>query len=260
MISAKKYLLCIIALIVAAHTSRAQFSKATVSLTGTVTSAESGAPLHVSISFIDPSGNEANKVRSNTAGTYYAVLKPGTQYTARITCSQFYQGNETVSIPATDSHQDITQNFTLQPIKAGTVMFDQDCFDQGSETPRSDAATALAVLGAKMKANDEMEVSVETFSDEPTENDAPAPADQGTKRADAIKAILVSNGAPANRVTENPHNPPPAVQEDQSSSKKKKAKKKKVVKKKSKKGKQAVVTPPAAKATITITKVHSDDE
>jgi len=259
MISPNK-LLCTVALLFVAHVSQAQFSKATILLSGMVTSAETSSPLKAQVIFLDQSGAQANKAITNSSGKFQAVLKPGMNYTVHVLSSQYYADNEPLQTPNVDAYQEQTQNFALQPIKSGTVLFDQDCFDQGSISPRSDAAATLAALGAKMKLNDEMEVSIETFSDEPTDGDAPAPADQGTKRADAIKAILVSNGAPANRVTENPHNPPPAVQEDQSSSKKKKAKKKKViVKKKSKKGKQASA-PPEAKAKVTITKVHSDDE
>lgn len=260
MISAKKYFLFIAALLFVFHTSRAQFSKATILLSGTVTSADASAPLKAKIFFMDPSGKEANTATTNSTGKFQAVLKPGIQYTVHIVCSQYYTDNEPLHTPDVDSYQEQTQNFSLQPIKAGTSLFNQDCFDLGSVAPRSDAASAIAAIGAKMKQNDEMEISIETFSDPATEGDAPAPADQGTQRANALKAILVSNGAPTNRITENPHNPPPAVQEEQTSSKKKKAKKKKAPpKKKSKKGKQAA-TPTAVKASIVITKVHSDDE
>jgi len=266
MIPVKKYFLFIATLLVAIPASRAQFSKATILLSGTVTSAESSGPLKAKISFMDPSGKEANTAITNASGRFQAVLKPGMQYTVNIVCSQYYTDNESLHTPDVDSYQEQTQNFALQPIKAGSTLFDQDCFDQGSVTPRGDAASAIAAIGAKMKLNDEMEVSIETFSDPETDGDAAAPADQGTQRANAIKTILLSNGAPANRITENPHNPPPAVQEEETSSKKKKAKKKKVVKKKIvkkkkyKKGKQVAEAPPAVKATITITKVHSEDE
>lgn len=240
----------------------AQFSKATVLLIGKVTDTETGAALRAHISFIDPSGAEVNKATTNALGTYQAVLKPGTSCTAVVRSSKHYTVSEPLSFPASDKSQQATHDMSLKPIHAGEVMFSDLCFDRGSVVPRDGAASAVARVGQAMRQNEEIEVSVETFSDDVIDG-APVAADQGTQRSEALKKILLTNGAAPNRVATNAHNPPPAAPEEPITGKKKKkakAAKKKPMKKAARGKKGKAPEPQASKATITISTVHSDDE
>jgi len=243
---------------------QAQFSKATFLLTGSVTDAESNEPVHARLSFIDPNGAEANKVMTNSQGKYTAVLKPGLSYSVKVKASQKYVGTESVSFPASESSQQSSHNFTVKPIHTGTVFLNEVAFDHASVSPRSSAATAATAAGKAIALNDEIEVTVETFSDDG--DGGTVPADQGTQRANALKQILLANGAPANRIVTNPHNPPPppapAAEEPAGKGKKKaKAVKKTKPAKKPVKGKKgAVVELPGSKASIIITKLHSEDD
>lgn len=242
----------------------AQFSKAMVLLSGKVTDAESGEPLRAHVIFTEPNGTGGNKVTSNSQGAYQAVLKPGLAYNVRIVAPQRYVAVESIAFPASDKSSQPSHDFTVKPIHAGTVMFNDIAFDRGSVTPRSEAASAFAAIGKTMAGNNEIELSVEAFSDEQIDG-SPVASDQGTQRADALKKLLIASGAAPNRVGTNAHNPvpPPPAQEEPAGKgkKKKKAPKKKPAPKKSARGKKNVAAPPAgAKATATITKVHSEDE
>lgn len=242
----------------------AQFSKATVLLSGRVTDAETGQPVRAHVIF-SLDGKDINKVLSNAEGKYQAVLHPATTYAVRIIASQRYVVNESVAFPASESSTQVSRDFSVRPIHAGTVMFSGDAFDRGSVSPRDAAASAIAAVGKAMAANNEIEVTLETFSDDAID-DAPVAADQGTQRADALTRILLANGAAANRIAVSAHNPPPAApaaseQTTGKGKKKKAAPKKKPAPKKPARGKKGVATSPAAsKATITIKTVHSEDE
>ena len=257
-------LLFTIACLITGQSARGQFSKATVLLTGSVTDAETHQPVRARLSFME-GGVEKNKVMSTSEGKYTAVLKPGIAYSVKIVASQKYQCTESVSFPTGESSQQSSRDFTVRPIHERTIMVDGNgCFLCGSVSPMQTYALEAATAGKIMAGNDEIEVTIETFSDDRVEG-VPLPADQGTQRAEALKSILIANGAPKNRIILNPHNPPPppAVKEEPVTKGKKKAKaiKKPKVAKKPVKGKKGAEAAPCwSKAQIKITKLHSEDE
>ncbi len=259
----------VVALLLAAA-AHAQFNKATVLLSGKVRDAETGKAIHARVQFFD-GATQANQVMANNDVGYQAVMKPGKTYTAKIVSERYYTNTEEVSVPAVEKFTQSTQDFSVKPIHENTVLYAGEAFDYGSVQARPEAATALMNLGKKMKENYEIEVRVDAAGD-PGIDGQPWPApDQGTKRAQAVKALLVSNGASANRVQVNAKNtvaPAPApVQEEKVLKKGKKAKKepkKKAPKvKPGKKGKKDAIVPsgpPASGVTITIVRVHSLDD
>lgn len=257
-------LLITISCLVTGQSARGQFSKATVLLTGSVTDAESHQPVHARLSFME-GAVEKNKVMTNSEGKYTAVLKPGISYSVKIVASQKYVSTESVSFPTGESSQQSSRDFTARPIHAGTIMVDGNgCFLCGSVSPTQTYAQEAVTAAKIMAGNDEIEVTIETFSDDRVDG-VTLPADQGTQRAEALKAILIANGAPKNRIVLNPHNPPPppVVKEEPVTKGKKKAKaiKKPKPVKKPVKGKKGAETAPCwSKAQIKITKLHSEDE
>jgi hypothetical protein len=259
-----------------AASSYAQFNKTTVLMSGKVRDAESNQLIRARLQYYE-GATEANQVLSNTQAGYQAVLKPGTAYTVKLVSERYYTAVEPVSVAAVDKFTQCSQDFTMKPIHDGTVMYSGDVFEYGSVTARPEAATVIMNLGKRLKDNYEIEVRVDAGADKPYEGQA-VPSDQGTQRVNAIKAMLIANGASRSRVQINATNPAvvaaaqaqaaPQVDKKKGKKGKKEVVKKEIVKKEpkkkpAKKGKKEVAAPsgpPSSAATITIIRVHSLDD
>lgn len=244
------------AIIIGALPAHGQFAKPSLLVSGTIADAETGQPLKARISFMNPSGAEENKVRTDSKGKYQAVLKPGKSYTLHVVSAQYYTAVETLDPPGDNTYHQLSKDVRLSPIKNGTVLFNAGCFAQGNVTIEGDASSKIAAIGSKMAHNDEIVVTVETFSDSNTASTPPP--DEGTQRANAIKAALVANGAQTKRIILKPHDP--IVTSAPSNGNSKKKKKKAPAPLKTKHGKKIAVPPQLVTATITISNVLSGDD
>lgn len=136
-----------------------------VLLKGTVKD-QSGAPVEVELGFRDAAGDPVRS-KSDKAGNYQAVLKPGQKYTLIFNGKDILREIIEFNVDPTDKYVEIRKDFTVRKLGAGTKIFDGFAFEKGSSNLTTEAKEQLKEMIDMLNKNRNMTIEVAVFGDMP---------------------------------------------------------------------------------------------
>lgn len=153
-----------------------------VLLKGTVKD-QSGAPVEVELGFRDAGGDPV-RAKSDKAGVYQAVLKPGQKYTVIFNGKDILREIIEFNIDPTDKYVEVRKDFTVRKLAVGTKIFDGFAFEKGTSELTAQAKEQLKEMADMLNKNRNMTINVTTFGDMPDDPSLQKP------REDAFMAFM----------------------------------------------------------------------
>ncbi|HYF04106.1 MAG TPA: OmpA family protein [Patescibacteria group bacterium] len=202
--------------LLSAATASAQFTAPVVTVTGSVLNQLNREPAGVTVLFLDENGQRAGSSRSNTSDGYYLVtgLKAGKTYRVRLEGNEFFQMEQTITLPNTSRYAEVSRDFVVSPMATGTrIPLEIAPFEAKKGTLRPGADEILEDLREMLVMNPNVRVDIYTYPDEMKSRDENTRISR--ERANALRDYLVSKGVAASRLNLvpsaelDPLNPPP---------------------------------------------------
>lgn len=194
----------------------AQFIAPVISVTGSVLNQMDRQPVSVNVLFLDENGTRVGSSRSNSADGYYLVtgLKSGKTYRVRLEGTDFFQTEQTITLPNTSKYAEISRDFIVSPMMSGARLpISVAPFELKKSTLRTGAEEILDDVRELLVMNPNVKVDIQTYPDEMKSRDENTRLTRD--RANALKDFLVSKGVAASRINVmpsaelDPLNPPP---------------------------------------------------
>jgi outer membrane protein OmpA-like peptidoglycan-associated protein len=194
----------------------AQMIAPVISVTGSVLNQLDRQPVSVNVLFLDENGNRVGSSKSNSADGYYLVtgLKSGKTYRVRLEGADFFQMEQTITLPNTSKYAEISRDFIVSPMMSGVrIPLSLAPFEAKKSTLRTGSDEILDDVREMLVMNPNVKVDIYTYPDEMKSRDENTRLTR--ERANALKSYLVSKGVDAARINVTPSaeldplNPPP---------------------------------------------------
>jgi outer membrane protein OmpA-like peptidoglycan-associated protein len=169
---------------------------------GSVLNSKDNTPLAAVIHFENlATGVEIGEARSDPkTGNYQIVLPYGVNYGVRANVSGFYSIHENIELKENSKYSEVSKDLLMVPIAIGeTVKLNNVFFEAGLPTLKSESYPELDRLVKVLIDNPGIYIELEGHTDAKGNADALMKLSQ--ERVDAVKAYLVKNNIPAERIT-----------------------------------------------------------
>ncbi|MCF0206839.1 MAG: OmpA family protein, partial [Bacteroidales bacterium] len=170
---------------------------------GTITNAETGAPIGCDIEIVDLDKNEVYAtIQSNEAtGKYLISLPSGKNYSVTVKADGFLYHSENVDVPAATTYQEIVKDIKLQPIDNGaSFVLKNVFFDYNKSTLRDISRTELDNL-IKLLTVDYPKMTIEIGGHTDNTGTLEYNVKLSTNRAKAVVDYLINHGVDSSRMT-----------------------------------------------------------